>query len=201
MVVKSTTEIFDSLAAGCDTPERIKISGIIASEIRWRATAARRKTVIGYGCGTGLVGFALMELWGPVIFVDVSAEMIKQVRRKIENAAKAAALRADFSAGIPPGLQADDIIMAQTLLHIKDVRLILSRLHDALRNEGRLFTADFDKNGNVVSDMAHNGFAQAESLNEVFASGFAGAEAKTFYHGKGIFMGGDASMFMLEAQK
>jgi hypothetical protein len=43
-----------------------------------------------------------------------------------------------------------------------------------------------------------------KSTTEIFdspAAAFTGAEAKTFYRGTGIFMGGDASMFILEAQK
>jgi hypothetical protein len=87
------------------------------------------------------------------------------------------------------------------LLHIKDVSGILSRLYDVLNEGGRLFIVDFDKNETIVSDMVHNGFAQRDLIDRVVAAGFVKAEASAFYRGRGIFMGKDATMFILEAQK
>jgi ribosomal protein L27 len=49
--------------------------------------------------------------------------------------------------------------------------------------------------------MIHNGFAQRDLIERVVAAGFVKAEVSAFYHGKGVFMGKDATMFILEAQK
>ncbi|GHU77089.1 methyltransferase type 12 [Clostridia bacterium] len=198
---KSTTEIFDSMAGKYDTPERIKIAEVIANEIRSRIVGGKGKTAIDYGCGTGLVGIALAELFSPITFVDTSEKMIEQVRRKIKDIPNADALCADFTASVPPMLRADTIIMSQTLLHIRDTRLILSRLYEILNKGGCLFVVDYNKNERVVSDKIHNGFKQPKLFEEVYGVGFCKVETKTFYHGSNIFMGQDASLFILEAQK
>ena len=70
-----------------------------------------------------------------------------------------------------------------------------------LNKAGRLFVVDFDKNETVVSDRVHNGFDQSKLIEEVRAVGFTEAKARTFYRGKELFMGKDASLFILEAQK
>jgi ubiquinone/menaquinone biosynthesis C-methylase UbiE len=158
-------------------------------------------TAIDYGCGTGLVGITLAELFKSITFVDASEQMIAQVQSKIKTMPNASALCADLTVCTSPNLQADVVFMAQTLLHIKDVDLILSRLYDLLNKEGHLLIVDFDRNEQVVSDMVHNGFEQPELIDQVHATGFIKAEARTFYHSNGIFMGKDASLFILIAQK
>jgi ubiquinone/menaquinone biosynthesis C-methylase UbiE len=207
---KSTTEIFDSLASRYDTAERIRMSKIIATEIRkhietyitpTHTTSNKETTAIDYGCGTGLVGLGLAELFESITFVDVSEKMIAQVQSKIRAMPNTGALCADLTAQVPPKLRADVVITAQTLLHIKDTSLILSRLYDVLNKEGHLFIVDFDKNEHIVSDKVHNGFEQSKLIDAVCAAGFVRAESKTFYHGNKIFMGKDASLFILVAQK
>ncbi|MDR7317161.1 hypothetical protein [Brevibacillus nitrificans] len=91
--------------------------------------------------------------------------------------------------------------MAQVLLHIKDVEFVLSRLFDVLKEGGHLLIVDFDKNENVASDIVHNGFHQAELTEMMSKIGYKKIQSKTFYRGSKIFMGQDASMFILDSQK
>jgi hypothetical protein len=98
-------------------------------------------------------------------------------------------------------VRVDYILMVQTLLHVSDYSLLLSRLYDALNRGGHLFIVDFDKNERVESDMVHCGFVQSELLRELEQIGFTSAAARTFFHGKRIFMNQDASLFLLTAVK
>ncbi|MGN7470673.1 class I SAM-dependent methyltransferase [Brevibacillus sp. SAFN-007a] len=91
--------------------------------------------------------------------------------------------------------------MAQVLLHIRDVEAVLSRLFDVLKEGGHLLIVDFDKNEQVVSAIVHNGFHQAELAALMTKIGYRQIQSKTFYHGRNIFMGQDASMFVLDSQK
>lgn len=91
--------------------------------------------------------------------------------------------------------------MSQVLLHIKDVKPVLSRLYDVLDSGGHLIIVDFNKNENVVSDMVHNVFNQTELMDMMTEIGFAHVQSETFYHGSNIFMNQDASMFVLNARK
>jgi hypothetical protein len=54
--------------------------------------------------------------------------------------------------------------------------------------------------GNVY-DMVHNGFDQAKLADIMTKIGFRDIQSKTFYSGSKIFMGQDASMFILDSQK
>jgi trans-aconitate methyltransferase len=138
-----------------------------------------------------------------MLFVDSSPEMIKEVQQKIERGQieNAAVLCADFLTDPPDAPMADCIITAQVLLHIPDTALVLKRLYDALYEGGRLIAVDFDKNDAVPSDRVHNGFDQNELIDMAKQAGFANATAHTFYSGEKLFMGQDASMFLLNAQK
>ena len=98
-------------------------------------------------------------------------------------------------------LHADYIFMAQVLLHISDVELVLSRLYEVLEESGHLLIVDFNKNEEIVSDIVHNGFDQIELTDIMTKIGYRNIRSKTFYTGSKIFMGHDASLFILDSQK
>ncbi|MOA29975.1 hypothetical protein D3C78_1510230 [compost metagenome] len=91
--------------------------------------------------------------------------------------------------------------MAQVLLHIQDIEFILSRLFDVLNEGGHLLIVDFNKNEQIASNLVHNGFDQAELTDTMIKIGYRNIQSKTFYTGNKIFMGQDASMFILDSQK
>ncbi len=196
-------EKFDSIASQYDGAERIKVAKIISDTIRPYLINGKLKTVIDYGCGTGLVGMNLLDDFHSILFIDASANMVEQVKAKIEKSActTADAICIDLVTACPADLHADYIIVAQTLLHIKEIDLILSRLLSVLNKGGHLLIIDFDKNDQVVSDDVHNGFHQEELISTVKKIGFTKAASKTFYHGKKMFMKQDASLFILDAEK
>jgi len=53
----------------------------------------------------------------------------------------------------------------------------------------------------VVSDIVHNGFNQVKLTDIMTKIGYRNIQSRTFYTGSKIFMGQDASMFILDAQK
>lgn len=156
-----------------------------------------------YGCGTGLVGFGLIDKFKAMLFVDSSPQMIEQVKRKIEDGRieSASTLCCAFSVELPRTIQVDYVIMSQVLLHIKNSDLILARLYEILKKDGHLIIVDFDKNQVIISDKVHNGFEQKELIRLVKQVGFASVSSHTFYHGQRIFMNKDASLFILNAKK
>jgi ubiquinone/menaquinone biosynthesis C-methylase UbiE len=195
-------EIFERIASRYDTADRINTARLIADTIRAELTDTLEKSAMDYGCGTGLIGLELMESFKSMLFVDASVQMIEQVKQKIERARgdTARTLCSDFCTE-PPQLQVDYILMVQALLHVSDHSLLLNRLYDTLNQSGHLLIVDFDKNERIKSDMVHCGFEQAELVREIKQIGFASADARTFFHGKNIFMNQDASLFILIAVK
>ncbi|WP_342471889.1 hypothetical protein MHH70_15245 [Metasolibacillus sp. FSL H7-0170] len=75
------------------------------------------------------------------------------------------------------------------------------RQYEMLKADGHLFIVDFDKNGNIASDMVHNGFEQKRLAELLAKIGYNNIQSKTFYYGEKIFMAQDASMFILDCKK
>jgi len=197
------TDKFEMIANIYDTPERIQIAKVSSDAIREYLVDAKSKNAIDFGCGTGLLGLNLLNDFHSMLFLDTSPNMINQIKQKISdfNIQNADTLCFDFEKEGLSDLRADYIFMAQVLLHIDDYKFVLSRLFDALNEGGHLLIVDFNKNENIVSDLVHNGFHQDELTDMMTKMGYENIQSKTFYTGSKIFMGQDASMFILDAQK
>lgn len=197
------TDKFEMIADVYDTPERIEIAKASADAIREYLVDSKEKNAIDFGCGTGLVGMNLLNDFSSVLFLDTSQNMIHQIKQKISdsNIQNADTLRFDFEKDSLSDLKADYIFMVQVLLHISDVELVLSRLYQVLKEGGHLLIVDFDQNEKVVSEMVHSGFDQAELTDRMTKIGYKGIQSRTFYTGSKMFMGQDASLFILDSQK
>ncbi|WP_033165583.1 class I SAM-dependent methyltransferase [Clostridium sp. KNHs205] len=197
------TDIFDMMATGYDTPERIRIAKIISNAVRENLDDADNKKAIDFGCGTGLVGLNLLKDFKSVLFLDSSPNMIEQINQKIKkfNITNADTLCFDLEKESITNTRADYIILAQVLLHIMDIEPVLAGLYDMLNDEGHIIIADFVKNDAVVSDIVHNGFVQEELIELMTRIGFKDIKFKPFYTGSKIFMNQDATLFILDSQK
>ncbi len=197
------TDKFEMIASSYDTSERVHIAKVSSEAIRDYVVDAEHKDAIDFGCGTGLVGMNLLNDFRSMLFLDTSQNMIRQIKQKIAELQiqHADTLCFDFEQEDRSDLHADYVFMVQVLLHIQDVELILSRLYDVLNPGGHLIIVDFNKNEHIESEMVHNGFDQGE-LKELMANlGYRDIQSKTFYSGSNIFMGQDASLFILDARK
>ena len=202
-MIMGNTDKFEMIANKYDTPERIQIAKVSSDAIRNYLVDATNKNAIDFGCGTGLVGMNLLNEFNSVLFLDTSQKMINQIDQKITefNIQNVDTLCFDIEKESPVDLHADYIFMAQVLLHIHDVELVLSRLFDVLNVGGHLLIVDFNKNEKVVSDIVHNGFNPEELTDIMTKIGYRDTQSNTFYEGSKIFMGHDASMFILDSKK
>lgn len=194
---------FEMIAKSYDTPERIRMAKISSDAIREYIVDAKSKKAADFGCGTGLVGLNLLNEFHSMLFLDASPNMISQIKQKTFDLhiQHADTLCINVEKDRLPDLGMDYIFMAQVLLHINDVELVLSKLYDALNEGGHLLIVDFNKNENVVSNVVHNGFSQAELADRMRSIGYKDIQSKTFFTGRKLFMGHDASMFILSSSK
>lgn len=194
---------FEMMADVYDSPERVQIAKLSSDAIREYLVDVSNKNALDFGCGTGLVGMALLDCFNSILFLDASQNMVNQLKQKISSldSQNADAICVDFEKDSGPELHVDYIFMAQVLLHIGDVGLVLSRLYELLNEGGHLIIVDFDKNDQIASELVHNGFDQSELANSMSRIGYKAVQSKTFYSGSKIFMGQDASMFILDSQK
>ncbi|GHU61557.1 methyltransferase type 12 [Clostridia bacterium] len=201
----NTKDIFERIAAHYDTSDRIEIAKIISAEIRRelkdRDTA--HQVILDYGCGTGLVGLALTDVFQKVIFVDTSLQMIEQVKTKLSKLSihNAVTLCLDLCNEDVLDVKVNYILLSQVLLHVKEYTKLLSRLFALLGQGGRLLIVDFDQNENVISDMVHNGFDQKSLALLLKEIGFLSVTSHSFYSGKKLLMNQDATMFLMDASK
>lgn len=202
-VAVANTDKFEMIAAMYDTPDRIRIASVSSEAIRECVADAKDRDAIDFGCGTGLVGLNLADAFRSVLFLDTSPNMIGQVERKITalGLENANTLCFDFEREGVSELRADYIFMAQVLLHIPDVETVLARLFGVLNEGGHLIVVDFDKNDKVASPIVHSGFVQDELAGKLAKIGYREIQSRTFYRGSNLFMGQDASMFVLNARK
>lgn len=196
-------EKFEMMADVYDSTERIQIAKISSDAIREYLVDTKNKKAIDFGCGTGLIGMDLLNNFASIVFLDASQNMINQIKQKISNLniQNADTICFDIEKDNRLNLHADFIFMAQVLLHISNIKLILSRLYEVLNENGRLIIVDFNKNNQIVSDLVHNGFDQEELAEIMTEIGYKNIQTKTIYTGSKIFMGQDASMFILDSKK
>lgn len=189
------------MATRYDTEERIKISNVIIDAVKMHLQNSSEKTMIDFGCATGLIGLPLAEHLKSIRLIDVSSQMIHFVKNKIEiqGIKNAEAICTDLETQDSIIEPADCIIAVQVLLHIKDTKDILKKLYSLLRPGGQLIIVDFIKNNNVESQLVHNGFVQEELESLLREIGFHTTSVETCYNGEKIFMGKDASLFLLDA--
>lgn len=202
----TSKELWEQISSRYDTEERINNAEIITKELRKEfenINNTKEMTLLDYGCGTGLVGLELTELFNEVVLVDLSSQMVEQVEMKIEkrHISNAKAQAGDFVENPEAYIKPDIIIMAQVLLHIPDTKKILTNLFGMLKNKGILFIIDYDKNERVVTDRIHNGFDKGELSQMLQDIGYADVFSHTFYHGEKMLMKEDASLFLLKAEK
>jgi predicted TPR repeat methyltransferase len=194
---------FEQIAGQYDTTERIEVAGIAAESIRGRIENGSGKLAVDYGCGTGLVGLQLLDVFEKVLFVDASENMIRQVQRKIMESGvnNAEALRFDIMSGDTCQFKADFIFLVQVLLHENDIVVLLAGLFSSLNAGGRLFIVDFETNDRVNSPDVHNGFDRGELSALLRELSFSVYGYDVIYRGKSLFMGQDAALFIMETVK
>jgi ubiquinone/menaquinone biosynthesis C-methylase UbiE len=197
------TDKFDMMANSYENPERVQMAKVSADAIKEYLIDTKSKDAIDFGCGTGLAGMNLLNEFRSMLFLDTAQNMLKIVDQKISdaNALNASTLCFDFETSAQPGIRADYIFMVNVLLHIQDFEPVLARLYDILNTEGHLLIIDFNKNDKVVSDLVHNGFDQEQLKETMSKIGYKDVQSKTFYSGSKLFMGQDASLFILDAKK
>ncbi len=139
---------FDARARDWDEdPMKIERAAAVAGGIRRRVPLGADTSALEYGCGTGLLSFALRAELGPITLADTSAGMLAVVRDKIAAGRYAAmtALHLDLLADPIDAHRFDLVMTLMTLHHIADTEAILGRFYAVTRPGGHLCVADLDR--------------------------------------------------------
>jgi predicted TPR repeat methyltransferase len=177
---------FDDAALTWDTPMRCERALALAAAVR-DAWGDSPQTVLDFGCGTGLLSFALRNDAAEISGYDPSAEMGKIFE------AKRAMYQADNVRLVSEARMwssAYDVIFSSMVLHhIKDVRATVERIYRMLAPGGRFLWIDLDEedgsfHANEPGFDGHNGFPRCEVEDILKGAGFREISIQTVYRGE-----------------
>jgi 2-polyprenyl-3-methyl-5-hydroxy-6-metoxy-1,4-benzoquinol methylase/dienelactone hydrolase len=160
-----------------DDPRKKERAEKTAQAIAGRVPLSPRMRALEYGCGTGLLSFALREAVGPITLVDSSRGMIETLERKIA-ATGATAMTPrllDLAGGDRLEGEYDLVYTLMTLHHVADIPHLLDAFHGILAPGGYLCIADLDQEDGSFHGAGfrgHHGFAREELAVHLRDAGF-----------------------------
>ncbi len=179
---------FDERAKDWDSdPMKVHRAKSVADAIRSAIPLTQNMSALEYGCGTGLLSFALQPHLGQITLADTSQGMLNVLMEKIaaSGVTNMRSLRIDLSVDPLPAERFDLTYSLMTLHHIEDARGILKKFHALLKPGGRLCVSDLDKeDGSFHTDGTtdvHLGFERGELQQWVEEAGFSGVKFSTAY--------------------
>ena len=178
---------FDQRAATWDDdPVKAARAHAVAEAIRREVPFRPGLRALEYGCGTGLLGFALAPFPGELTLADASDGMLDVLRGKIAAtvARNMTAVKLDLLADAPSAACYDLVCLLMVLHHIPDTDAILRRFHAILAPGGRLCIGDLDAEGGAFHGPGfdgHNGFVRETLAAKARAAGFANVRFTTAY--------------------
>jgi ubiquinone/menaquinone biosynthesis C-methylase UbiE len=178
---------FDAKAKDWDAnPLKTARANAVAAAIRAAVPLSPTMTALEYGCGTGLLSFALQPELGRIVLADSSQGMLAELERKLDatGIASMQPLRLDLAVDPLPTERFDLIYSAMTLHHIPDTAGILRQFHALLKRPGYLCVADLDYEGGAYHDAdfdGHHGFHREELAKLAKDAGFAEVDFVTAF--------------------
>jgi len=201
---------FDERAKDWDSdPKKVERARAVAEAIRSAIPLSTDMSALEYGCGTGLLSFALQSDLGQIDLADTSQGMLDVLAEKISasGVTNMRPKRLDLSTDPLPADRFDLTYSLMTLHHIEDAKGILKKFHALLNPSGTLVIADLDKeDGSFHTDGTtdvHLGFERSELQKWVEEAGFTDVRFSTAFEIKKKI--GDAEktfpVFLLTARK
>jgi 2-polyprenyl-3-methyl-5-hydroxy-6-metoxy-1,4-benzoquinol methylase len=178
---------FDDKARTWDSdPVKQERALAVAAALRHRVPLSRDWRALEYGCGTGLLSFALHAELGPITLADRSPGMLAVLAEKITAAGLTHLhpLALDLLTDLLPAERYDLVYTLMTLHHVADVDRLLRAFHDLLRPGGWLGIADLDREDGSFHGpgfTGHLGFDRAELRAQLTDAGFGEVDFSTGY--------------------
>jgi ubiquinone/menaquinone biosynthesis C-methylase UbiE len=201
---------FDERAKDWDSdPKKVERARVVADAIRKALPLTQNMSALEYGCGTGLLSFALQSDLGQITLADTSPGMLDVLGEKIASAkvTNMYPMRLDLATDPFPAERYDLTYSLMTLHHIHGTEDILKKFHALLEPNSYLIVADLDKeDGSFHTDGStdvHLGFDRFELQKKVEAAGFGNVTFSTVYEIKKMVAGKEKMfpVFLMVAQK
>ena len=181
------SDYFDQRAKDWDAnPARVERARVVAQAIREKIMLTRNMSACEYGCGTGLLSFALHQELGPITLADSSTGMLAVLGEKIAagNVENMTPLLLDLATDPLPAQRFDLLYTLMTLHHIPVLDPILEHFHSLLNPAGTLCIADLDKEDGSFHGPGfdgHNGFDRSKLAARLEQIGFTNISSEIIY--------------------
>ena len=179
---------FDERAKDWDSdPKKVERARVTAEAIRKAIPLSTNMSALEYGCGTGLLSFALQSDLGRITLADTSQGMLDVLAEKIAAAGvtNMRPVKLDLATDPLPAERYRLTYSLMVLHHIQNVKAMLGKFHALLEPGGYLLVADLDKeDGTFHTDGTtdvHLGFERGELQQLVEAAGFGEVRFSTAY--------------------
>lgn len=170
---------FDENAATWDeNPRRLKLVEKVWDTIGNQLDFVKIQHVLDYGCGTGLLGFKMVEKTETVTFCDTSSGMLEQVKKKQEyyGYSNVKIIQTDFTTEQVELPRVDLIVSMLVLHHVEEVEKLLNRFQNHLNQDGLFCWIDIDQEDGSFHDdntgIHHFGFSREQVTELLTKAGF-----------------------------
>ena len=178
---------FDAKAKTWDSdPVKQERALAVAAALRQRVPLSRDWRALEYGCGTGLLSFALHAELSQITLADSSPGMLAILAEKITAAGLTHLhpLALDLLTDPPPAGRYDLIYTLMTLHHVAELERLLRAFHGLLRAGGWLGIADLDREDGSFHGggfAGHHGFDRTALGAQLADAGFGEVDFSTCY--------------------
>lgn len=201
-----TREFFDRVAPEWDSMRRDFYDEAVISRLLNTGLLSSNMTLVDLGAGDGYLSRAVSSLVEKVIAIDISGEMLKELKKKAVQD-KLTNIQTLESDGCDMPLEEESVHLICTnmfLHHIEEPILAIREMYRVLKPGGRAFVADMKEHGNVeFKDKMHDvwqGFSQDEVREWFIKCGFKNIQLDTVSK-KPALKKGDDGIFILLAEK
>jgi len=198
----------DKAATWDDNPERAERADAVAAAIRRQVRMRPEMTGFEYGCGTGLLSFALAPHLRRITLADSSPGMLAVLQERIaaRGVEHMTPIQLDLMTDPLPDTRFSLVYTMMAMHHVADTDKALSAFFALLDSGGYLCLADLDpEDGSFHGPEfeGHLGFDREKLADKARMAGFTALGFTTVYH---ITKGeGDAArtypVFLMTAQK
>lgn len=178
---------FDQEAVTWDAnPMRIDRARAVARGIQAHVPLTPAMMAFEYGCGTGLLSFALQPFLAHITLADSSSGMLAVLDEKIVSSGihNMTSMKVDLVTGPLPPLKVQLIYTLMTLHHIPETDKVLRGFYELLDTPGYLCVADLDiEDGSFHGPdfSGHKGFDRDDLSGRAREIGFKNVAFTTIY--------------------
>ena len=169
-----------------DDPMKTARAQAVANAIRTRIPRLNRMSGLEYGCGTGLLSFALQPDLQQITLADNSTGMLDVLCEKIaaNKVPNMRPMQLDLTIDPLPEQRFDIVYSLMTFHHVMDIDAILRKLHSVLNKPGHLCIADLDSEDGSFHGhtfAGHKGFDRTDLTIRAERAGFGNIEFSTVF--------------------